>query len=70
MVFFTLKRPRFSYVPGFLPFRRSTFSVTARKPRWIQDYIVLKLRTPTNSAPTISSGDQVCRNLDSIKAAN
>lgn len=70
MVFFTLKRPRFSYVPGFLSFRRSTFSVTARKPRWIQEYIVLKLRTPTNSAPTISSGDQVCRNLDSIKAAN
>lgn len=70
MVFFTLKRPRFSYVPGFLPFQRSTFSVTARKPRWIQEYIVLKLRTPTNSAPTISSGDQVCRKLDSIKAAN
>ena len=70
MVFFTLNRPRFSCVPGFLPFRRSTVSVTARKPRWIQEYIVLKLRTPTNSAPTISSGDQVCCNLDSIKAAN
>ena len=53
-----------------MPFRRSTFSVTARKPRWIQEYIVLNLRTPVNSAPTISSGDQVCCNLDSIKAAN
>ncbi len=70
MVLFTLKRPRFSCVLGFLPFRRSTFSVTARKPRWIQEYIVLKLRTPTNSVPTISSGDHVCCNLDSIKAAN
>ena len=70
MVLLTLKRPRVSCVPGFLPFRRSTFSVTVRKPRWIQEYIVLKLRTPANSAPTISSGDQVCCNLDSIKAAN
>ena len=70
MVLLTLKRPRVSCMPGFLPFRRSTFSVTTRKPRWIQVYIVLKLRTPTNSAPTISSGDQVCCNLDSIKAAN
>ena len=70
MVLLTLKRPRVSCVPGFFPFRRSTFSVTARKPRWIQEYMVLKLRTPANSAPTISSGDQVCCNLDSIKAAN
>ena len=70
MVFFTLKRPRFSCVPGFLPFRRSPFFVIARKSRWMQEYIVLKLRTPTNSAPTISSGDQVCCHQDSIKAAN
>ena len=70
MVLLTLKRPRVSCVPGFLPFRRSTFSVTERKPRWIQEYIVLNLRTPANSAPTISSGDQVCCNLDSIKATN
>ena len=35
-----------------------------------QEYIVLKLRPPTNSEPTISSGDQVCCNLDSITAAN
>ena len=34
------------------------------------EYMVLKLRTPTNSAPITSSGDQVCCNLDSIKAAN
>ena len=47
MVLLTLKRPRVSCVPGFFPFRRSTFSVTARKPRWIQEYMVLKLRTPT-----------------------
>ena len=51
-------------------FSRSTFSVTARKPRWTQEYIVLKLRIPTNSALTTSSGNQVCCNLDSIKAAN
>ena len=57
MVFFTLKRPRFSCVPGFLPFRRSTFSVIARKPRWIQEYIVVKLRAPGNSVPTTFSGD-------------
>ena len=49
----------------FLPFRRSTFSITARKPRWIQEYIVLKLRNPITS-----SGDQVCCSLDSIKSAN
>lgn len=55
---------------GLFPFRRSTVSVTVRKPRWSQEYIVLKLRTLTNSAVTISSGDQVCCNLDSIKAAN
>ena len=67
---FTLKHPRFSCVPGFLIFWRSTFFVTARKPRWIQKYIVLKLRATANSAPTTSSGDQVCCNLDSIKAAN
>ena len=70
MVFFILKYPRFSCVPGFLPFQRSTFSVTARKQRRIQKYIVLKLRAPANSAPTTSSGYQVCCNLDSIKAAN
>ena len=32
--------------------------------------MVLKLRTPTNLEPITSSGDQVCCNLDSIKAAN
>ena len=72
MVFFTLKRPRFSCVLGFLPFLRRTFSVTARKPRWwIQEYIVLKLRASANLVPTTSSsGDQFCCNLDSITAAN
>lgn len=70
MVLLTVNRPRFSWVPGFFPFHRSTVFVTVRKPRWIQEYIVLKLRNPTNSAPTISSGDQVYCNLDSIKAAN
>ena len=71
MVLLTLKRPRVSCVPGFFSFPAKYFFLfTARKPRWIQEYIVLKLRTPTNSAPITSSGDQVCCNLDSIKAAN
>ena len=61
MVLLTLKHPRVSCVPGFFPFRRSTFSVTARKPRWIQEYMVLKLRTPANSAPTIFSAPAVRR---------
>ena len=42
MVLLIVNRPRFSWVPGFLPFRRSTFSVTARKPRWIQEIYCLK----------------------------
>ena len=66
----TVNRPHFSWVPGYFPFHQSTVIVTVRNPRWIQEYIVLKLRNPTNSAPTISSGDQVYCNLDSIKAAN
>ena len=57
MVLLTVNRPRFSCVLGFFPFRRSTVSVTVRKPRWIQEYIVVKLRAPANSAPTTSSGD-------------
>lgn len=70
MVLLTKNRSRFSCVPGFIPFRRSTVSVTVRKPQWIQDYIILKLRISTNSVPTSSSGDQVWCNMDSIKATN
>lgn len=70
MVLLTVNRSRFSCVSGFFPFCRSTVFVTVRKPRWIQEYIVLKLRTPTNSAPTISYEDKVCCNLDSIKVDN
>ena len=47
MVLLTKNRSRFSCVPGFIPFRRSTVSVTVRKPQWIQDYIILKLRIST-----------------------
>lgn len=68
-VFLTVNRPRF-FVLGLFPFCRSTIFVIVRKLRWIQEYIVLKLRTPTNLAPTTSSGDQVCCNLDLVKAAN
>ena len=55
---------------GLFAFLAKYFFCYSKKTTMDLEYIVLKLRTPANSAPTISSGDQVCCNLDSIKATN